>query len=113
VRRRALAKSITGYHKNMVRKQCPVLELANQMPVRNMDLARPPCRTARKKGSGYENGGGAEEGRHSRKRKNNLVLRAMPVRGLGWHWLWGNWIFPVLWLVNVCQSCMPTKNRNP
>ena len=34
VRRGALAKSITGYHKNMVRKQCPVLELANQMPVR-------------------------------------------------------------------------------
>ena len=33
-RRGALAKSITGYHKNMVRKQCPVLELANQMPVR-------------------------------------------------------------------------------
>ena len=32
VRRGALAKSITGYHKNMVRKQCPVLELANQMP---------------------------------------------------------------------------------
>jgi hypothetical protein len=28
-----LAKSITGYHKNMVRKQYPVLELANQMPV--------------------------------------------------------------------------------
>ena len=56
VRRGALAKSITGYHKNMVRKQCPVLELANQMPVRNMDLARAPRRTARKKGSGYENG---------------------------------------------------------
>ena len=54
-RRGALAKSITGYHKNMVRKQCPVLELANQMPVRNMDLARVPRRTARKKGSGYEN----------------------------------------------------------
>ena len=54
-RRGALAKSITGYHKNMVRKQCPVLELANQMPVRNMDLARAPRRTARKKGSGYEN----------------------------------------------------------
>jgi hypothetical protein len=33
VRRGALAKSITGYHKNMVRKQYPVLELANQMPV--------------------------------------------------------------------------------
>ena len=31
---RGLAKSITGYHKNMVRKQYPVLELANQMPVR-------------------------------------------------------------------------------
>jgi hypothetical protein len=56
VRRGALAKSITGYHKNMVRKQYPVLELANQMPVRNMDLARAPRRTARKKGSGYENG---------------------------------------------------------
>jgi hypothetical protein len=28
VRRGALAKSITGYHKNMVRKQYPVLELA-------------------------------------------------------------------------------------
>ena len=55
VRRGALAKYITGYHKNMVRKQCPVLELANQMPVRNMDLARAPRRTARKKGSGYEN----------------------------------------------------------
>jgi hypothetical protein len=55
VRRGALAKSITGYHKNMVRKQCPVLELANQMPVRNIDLARAPRRTARKKGSGYEN----------------------------------------------------------
>ena len=40
----------------MVRKQWPVLELANQMPVRNMDLARAPRRTARKKGSGYENG---------------------------------------------------------
>jgi hypothetical protein len=39
----------------MVRKQCPVLELANQMPVRIMDLARAPRRTARKKGSGYEN----------------------------------------------------------
>ena len=34
VRRGALAKSITGYHKNMVRKQYRVLELANQMPVR-------------------------------------------------------------------------------
>jgi hypothetical protein len=34
VRRGALAKSITGYHKNMVRKQYPVLELPNQMPVR-------------------------------------------------------------------------------
>jgi hypothetical protein len=33
--------------------------------------------------------------------KINLVPRAMPVRGLGWHWLCGNWIFPVLWLVNV------------
>jgi hypothetical protein len=55
VRRGALAKSITGYHKNMVRKQYPVLELANQMPVRNMDLARAPRRTARKKVSGYEN----------------------------------------------------------
>jgi hypothetical protein len=42
VRRRTLAKSITGYHKNMVRKQCPVLELANHMAVRNMDLARAP-----------------------------------------------------------------------
>ena len=40
----------------MVIKQCPALELANQMPVRNMDLARAPRRTARKKGSGYENG---------------------------------------------------------
>ena len=39
----------------MVRKQYPVLELANQMPVRNMDLARAPRRTARKKGFGYEN----------------------------------------------------------
>ena len=55
VRPGALAKSIIGYHKNMVRKQCPVLELANQMPVRNMDLARAPRRTACKKGSGYEN----------------------------------------------------------
>ena len=55
VRRGALAKSISGYHKNMVRKQYPVLELANQMPVRNMDLARAPRNTARKKGSGYEN----------------------------------------------------------
>jgi hypothetical protein len=55
LRRGALARSITGYHKNMVRKQYPVLELANQMPVRNMDLARAPLRTARKKGSGYEN----------------------------------------------------------
>jgi hypothetical protein len=55
VRRGSLAKSITGYHKNVVRKQCPVLELANQMPVRNMDLARAPRRTAHKKGSGYEN----------------------------------------------------------
>jgi hypothetical protein len=34
VRRGALAKSITGYRKNMVRKQYPVLELANQVPVR-------------------------------------------------------------------------------
>ena len=33
-RRGALAKSIIGYHENMVRKQYPVLELANQMPVR-------------------------------------------------------------------------------
>ena len=33
-RRGALAKSITGYHKNMVRKQYPASELANQMPVR-------------------------------------------------------------------------------
>ena len=40
----------------MVRKQYPLLELANQMPFRNMDLARAPRRTARKKGSGYENG---------------------------------------------------------
>jgi hypothetical protein len=55
VRRGALAKSITGYHKSMVRKHCPVLELAIQMPVRNMDLARAPRRTARKKGSRYEN----------------------------------------------------------
>ena len=23
-------------------------------------------------------------------RERNLVPRAMPVRGLGWHWLWGN-----------------------
>ena len=22
--------------------------------------------------------------------RGNLVPRAMPVRGLGWHWLWGN-----------------------
>jgi hypothetical protein len=28
---------------------------SHQMPVRNMDLARAPRRTARKKGSGYEN----------------------------------------------------------
>jgi hypothetical protein len=34
VRQGALAKSITGYYKKMVRKQYPVLELANQMPVR-------------------------------------------------------------------------------
>jgi hypothetical protein len=27
-------QTITGYHKNMVRKQYPVLELANQIPVR-------------------------------------------------------------------------------
>ena len=33
-RRGTLVKSITGYHENMVRKQYPVLELANQMPVR-------------------------------------------------------------------------------
>jgi hypothetical protein len=33
-RRGAVAKSITGYHENMVSKQYPVLELANQMPVR-------------------------------------------------------------------------------
>jgi hypothetical protein len=38
---RGLAKSITGYHKNMVRKQYPVLELANQMPVRNMVWPEP------------------------------------------------------------------------
>ena len=62
VGRGALAKSITGYHKNMVRKQYSVLELANQMPVRiwteyyigqsdaSSDI------TARKKGSEYENG---------------------------------------------------------
>ena len=55
VRRGVLAKSITGYHKNMVRKQYPLLELANQMPVWNMDLARAPRRTTCKKGSGYEN----------------------------------------------------------
>jgi hypothetical protein len=24
------------------------------------------------------------------RRLPNLVPRAMPVRGLGWHWLWGN-----------------------
>jgi hypothetical protein len=53
-RRGALAKSITGYHKNMVRKQYPVLELANQMPVRIWIWPEP--RTAHKKGSGYENG---------------------------------------------------------
>ena len=29
-----MVQSITGYHENMVRKQYPVLELANQMPVR-------------------------------------------------------------------------------
>ena len=57
-RRGALAKSITGYHKNMVREQYPVLEL---WPIRcqfDMDLARAPRRArsnARKKGSGYEN----------------------------------------------------------
>jgi hypothetical protein len=28
----------------------------------------------------------------------NLVPRAMPVRGLGRHWLWGNIIFPVIGL---------------
>ena len=31
---------------------------------------------------------------HSRKHPyyfpHNLVPRPMPVRGLGWHWLWGN-----------------------
>ena len=58
-RRGSLAKSITGYHKNMVRGQYPVLEL---WPIRcqfDMDLARAPRRArsnARKKGSGYENG---------------------------------------------------------
>jgi hypothetical protein len=39
-RRGALAKSITGYHKNMVREQYPVLEL---WPIRcqfDMDLTR-------------------------------------------------------------------------
>ena len=56
--RGALAKSITGYHKNMVREQYPVLEL---WPIRcqfDMDLARAPRRArsnAHKKGSGYEN----------------------------------------------------------
>ena len=42
----------------------------------------------------------------------NLVPRAMLVRGLGWHWLWGNGIFPGCDWFNVYQSCMPTKNRN-
>jgi hypothetical protein len=57
-RRGALAKTITGYHKNMVREQYPVLEL---WPIRcqfDMDLARAPRRArsnACKKGSGYEN----------------------------------------------------------
>jgi hypothetical protein len=41
-RRGALAKSINGYHKNMVRKQYPVLELANQMPVRIWIWPEPP-----------------------------------------------------------------------
>jgi hypothetical protein len=50
VRRGSLAKSIIGYHKNMVRKQYPVLELANQMPVRIWiwpePLVAPPVRRA-------------------------------------------------------------------
>ena len=29
-------------------------------------------------------------GQQNLKVENNLVPRAMPVRGLGWHWLWGN-----------------------
>jgi hypothetical protein len=59
----------------MVRKQCPVLELANQMPVRNMDLARAPRRAARKKGSGYENDlkGGFPLGEIFRPNRNFLL----------------------------------------
>jgi hypothetical protein len=30
------------------------------------------------------------EGCCARNSNINLVPRAMPVRGLGWHWLWGN-----------------------
>ena len=51
VRRGALAKSITGYRKNMVRKQYPVLELANQMPVRIWIWPEPPPRVRRALGT--------------------------------------------------------------
>jgi hypothetical protein len=42
----------------MVRKQYPVLESDASS---DMDLARAPRRTARKKGSGYENGSSDEQ----------------------------------------------------
>jgi hypothetical protein len=55
-RRGALAKSITGYHENMVRKQYPVLELANQMPVRIWIWPEPLVAPRVRRVLGYENG---------------------------------------------------------
>jgi hypothetical protein len=77
----------------MVRKQCPVLELANQMPVRNMDLARAPRHTARKKGSGYENG----------TRATVLAARA---------WAWGRYIFNQLLTVNFIYNKLSVSHEN-
>jgi hypothetical protein len=68
VRRGALGKSITGYHKKHGNRIYPVLEQQPSLwPIRcqfDMDLARAPCRaplTARKMGSGYENANGLKK----------------------------------------------------
>ena len=39
-------------------------------------------------------------------RNTNLVPRAMPVRGLGWHWLVGKLNFSC---AVIGLTCMPTK----
>jgi hypothetical protein len=41
----------------------------------------------------------------------NLVPRAMPVRGLGWHWLWGNWQ-PELLNLGVLVLCRHARLIN-